>query len=88
MGPDDPKALREELHVRIFRYPSAPIVETLGLRSTASGSVGGVNFDVCEVVKPHSVRLSLRSHCLGSLGWRAGGGAWHGPASSGLVKGA
>ena len=80
---DRTNEIQGDLHLRIFRYPTAPIVETLGLKTKETGVMNGIAYDVCEVIQPQAMQLSLRSRCLESLGWRAGGGEWHTGAEPG-----
>jgi len=65
------------LHVRVHRYPTQPIVETLGLVSvTEEVSPGGVLVNVLEPVRPFWMKVSLKEHLGQNLFVRAGSGAW------------
>jgi hypothetical protein len=65
------------LHVRIHRYPTQPIVDTLGLVSvTEEVSPGGVLVHVMEPVRPFWMKVSLKEHLGRNLFVRAGSGVW------------
>jgi hypothetical protein len=72
--------IETSLHVRIHRYPTQPIVETLGLVCmTEEMARGGVLVHVLEPVRPFWMKASLKEHLGRNLFVRAGTAAWSAP---------
>jgi len=70
--------IESSLHVRIHRYPTQPIVETLGLVSMSEEvSRGGVLVHVLEPVRPFWMKISMKEHLGKNLFVRAGSSGWH-----------
>lgn len=69
--------IETSLHVRIHRYPTQPIVETLGLVSLAEEvERGGVLTHVLQPVRPFWMKVSMKEHLGQNVVVRTGAGVW------------
>ena len=64
------------LNVRIHKYPSHPIVETLGLVCKALDSEGSSVVQVFEPISPFCMRLRINEELSQELWWRPYNGTW------------
>lgn len=72
--------IETSLHIRIHRYPTQHIVETLGLVAMTEEMVrGGVLVHILEPVRPFWMKVALKEHLGRNLFVRAGTGAWSAP---------
>ncbi len=72
----DIREIEERLHVRIYEYPSMPIVRLLGLRTKWSTSTGEAKLDVLQPQRPFWMKVSLHEGLGWNLCWRAGSSEW------------
>lgn len=75
--------IETSLYVGIHRYPTQPIVETLGLVTVAEQiSQGGVHMHLLSPVRPFWMKVSLKEHLGKNVFARAGTDVWSGPGSA------
>jgi len=64
--------IQERIHVRIHRYQSLPVVDTLGLRVKYRDDGGDSAADVLQPLRPFWVRVSMREQLADNLCVRTG----------------
>jgi hypothetical protein len=73
----DCREIDEQLHVRIARYPTQPIVERLGLRVKWTDSSSDVaTVDVLQPIRPFWMKVALNQGPTQNLCWRAETTRW------------
>ncbi len=68
--------IEDRMHVAIHRYPTQPIVETLGLRIKRTDASGGSVVDYLQPMRPFWARLALRMDLGEDVFWRAASKRW------------
>lgn len=77
-----PEYVKERVHVWIYRYPSIPIVQKLGLivekqgPGVPWGGSQGAGFDILQPIQPFHFEGSLEGLWTRSICWRAGSEHW------------
>ncbi len=72
--------IEERMHVAIHRYPTQPIVQTLGLRTKCTDTAGSSVVDYLQPVRPFWMRVAMRVDLGEDVFWRAASESWT-PAS-------
>jgi hypothetical protein len=73
----DCREIDEQLHVRIARYPTQPIVERLGLRVKWTDSRSDIaTVDVLQPIRPFWLKVALNQGPTQNLSWRAETARW------------
>ena len=67
----------DRMHVRLYQYPSLPIVDILGLRVKSREALGATIIDQLQPIRPFWMHLALRQELGKNLCWRAGSEEWH-----------
>jgi hypothetical protein len=68
--------IKERMHVRLYQYPSLPIVDILGLRVKSRDALGATIVDQLQPIRPFWLRVALRQELGKNLCWRAGSEEW------------
>lgn len=68
--------IKDRMHVRLYQYPSLPIVDILGLRVKSRDAMGATIVDQVEPIRPFWLRVSLRQELGKNLCWRADSHEW------------
>lgn len=74
------------LHVGIHRYPTQPIVDTLGLQVKHTDDSGATSVDYLQPIRPFWMRVSLTADASEELFFRAGSETWFPGAGSKRVS--
>jgi hypothetical protein len=73
----DIREIDQQLHVRIARYPTQPIVELLGLKTKwTDSSSAEATFDVLQPIRPFWMKVAFKQEPARNLCWRAGTTQW------------
>jgi len=69
-------AIEDRVHVRLYQYPSLPIVDILGLRVKSRDASGATIVDQLQPIRPFWLRGALRQELGKNLCWRADSEEW------------
>ncbi len=72
----DLRALDERLHVAIHRYPTQPIVKTLGLAVKWTDETGPGVVDYLQPIRPFWMQVDMKADLGRDVFWRAGTETW------------
>lgn len=79
------REIEAPIHVAVHRYPSQPIVETLGLKVKTTDVAGSSVVDYLEPIRPFWMKVSMRVDLGEDVFWRAGSKVWR-PSSADWFK--
>ncbi|MGE0683188.1 MAG: hypothetical protein AB7P69_20095 [Candidatus Binatia bacterium] len=71
--------ITDRMHVRLYQYPSFPIIDILGLRVKSRETSGVTIVDQLQPIRPFWMHVALRQELGKNLCWRAGSEEWHRP---------
>ena len=74
----DLREIEDRTHVKIYRYPTQPIVEMLGLVVHSRLDDSGTQVDVIKPCRPFYIKADVASQLGEKICWRAGSLDWRG----------
>ncbi|NKB99918.1 MAG: hypothetical protein GKR90_15665 [Pseudomonadales bacterium] len=70
------KEIEQPVHVNIFRYPTQPIAESLGLKIKSSHEDERGRCDCVQAIRPFYLRADMSTTAARNLSWRTGTRQW------------